>query len=146
MALVGRDRVEQHLHLDQLVRIESINPARPPWCLRRQERLQAGAPLDEAFAHPGYDDVPPHLLLDRTEICPRCLDGGDELVRLQPLVHAGVQNEPDEPIEIQIVGRHAPDDDALGTFGCSVSPGVANRAVEPDEIDPLEVPLRNANG
>src|SRR5947208_12954416 len=79
MALVGRDRVEQHLHLDQLVRIESVNPAWPPRRLRRQERLQAGAPLDEAFAHPGYDDVPPHLLLDRTGFAPAARMAGMSL-------------------------------------------------------------------
>src|SRR5262245_7835142 len=145
VAFIGRDRVEQHLHLDQLVRIEGINPTWPPRRLRRQERLQARAPLDEAFAHPWYDDVPPHLLLDRTEICSRRLDGRNELVRLQSLVHARVENEPDEPIEIQIVGRHATDDDALGPFGRSVSPGVANRTVEPDEINAVEIPPGNAD-
>jgi hypothetical protein len=86
------------------------------------------------------------LLLDGTEICPRCLDGGDELVRLQSLVHARVENEPDEPVEVEIVGRHAPDDDALGPFRRPVRPGVADRAVEPDQIDAVEVPLRNADG
>jgi hypothetical protein len=40
MAFVGRDRVE-HLHLDQLVRIEGVDPAWPPRRLGQQERPQA---------------------------------------------------------------------------------------------------------
>src|SRR5438093_11171560 len=70
VAFIGRDRVEQHLHLHQLVRIEGINPTWPPRRLRRKERLQARAPLDEAFAHPWYDDVSPDWLLGRIDICP----------------------------------------------------------------------------
>src|SRR5262245_54623622 len=54
MALVRRNGVEQHLHLHQLVGIKGVDPAWSPGRLRSEERLQARAPLNEAFARPGY--------------------------------------------------------------------------------------------
>src|SRR5262249_59755628 len=117
-----------------------------PGCLLGQKGLQPRAPLDEAFAHLRYDDVPPHLLLDETEVRSGRLHGGNELIRLQALVDAGVENETNEPIKVQIVGRHAAYDDALGSFRGAESAGVANRTIEPHEIDAAEIALGNADG
>jgi hypothetical protein len=146
MALVRRNGVEQHLHLHQLVGIEGVDPAGAPGRLPGEERLQPRAALDEAFAHLRYDDVPPNLLLDQTEVCPGRLYRGNELVRLQALVDAGVENEADEPVEVQVIRRHGAHDDALGSFRRAKSAGVADRAIEPDEIDAAEVALGNADG
>src|SRR5215471_1595223 len=59
---------------------------------------------------------------------------------------ACIENEADEPVKVEVVRRHAWDHDARGVFGGAVSPGVADGAVEPDEIDAMEVALRNADG
>src|SRR6266516_3506263 len=59
---------------------------------------------------------------------------------------AGIRNEPDESVKVEVVRRHARDHDARGAFGGAVSPGMADGAVEPDEIDASEVALRNADG
>src|SRR5262249_27613703 len=52
VALVGSDGAEQHIHLHELVGIQSVDPARPPRLLFREEPLKARASLDGAFWHP----------------------------------------------------------------------------------------------
>ena len=145
IALAGRDRAERHLHLDELVRVEGVDAAGPPRRLFRQERLEPRAPLDEPFAHPRYDVVPPHLPLDEPKLGARRLHGRDQRVGGEALVGTGLEHEADEAIEVQIVRRHAGDSDARAVLGRPVGAGVADGAIEPDQIDTLVIALGNAD-
>src|SRR5262249_25442279 len=133
VALVESDGAEQHVHLHELVGIEGVDTARPPRLLFGEERLKARASPDEAFAHPRADNELPSLPVDDTEVRARCLHRRDQSSRLQALVDAGIENEADESVKVEVVRRHARDHDARGTFGGAVSPGMADGAVEPDE-------------
>ncbi len=146
VALVGSDGAEQHVHLHELVGIEGVDPARSPRLLFGEEWLKARASLDEAFAHPRDDNESPNLPVDDTEVRAGRLHCRDQPIRLQALVDAGIENEADESVKIEVVRRHARDHDARRAFGGAVSPGVADGAIEPDEIDASKVALRNADG
>src|SRR5262249_3369037 len=117
-----------------------------PRLLFREERLKARASLDEAFAHPRNDNESPNLPIDDTEVRAGRLHRRDQPIRLQALVDAGIKNEADEAVKVEVVRRHARNHDARGAFGGAVSPGMADGAVEPDEIDASEVAPRNADG
>src|SRR5262245_56481917 len=139
MALVGSDGAEQHVHLHELVGIEGVDPSWPPRLLFSEERLKARASLDEALAHPRDDNESPNLPVDDTEVRAGRLHRRDQPIRLQALIDAGIENEADETVEVEVVRRHARDHDARGAFGGAVSPGMADGAVEPDEVDASEV-------
>ena len=136
---------QRHLHLHELVRVEGVDAAGPPRRLFRQERLEPRAPLDETFAHPRYDVVPPHLPLDEPKLGARRLHGRDQRVGSEALVGAGLEHEADEAKEVQIVRRHAGDSDARAILGRPVGAGVADGAIEPDQIDTLVIALGNAD-
>ena len=139
VALIASDGAEQHAHLHELVGIEGVDPPRPPRLLFGEERLQARASLDEAFAHTRDDNEFPNLPVDDTKIRASRLHRRDQPIRPQALVDAGIENEADESVKVQVVRRHARDHDTRGTFGGAISPGMADGAVEPDEIDASEV-------
>src|SRR5215813_2480868 len=75
-----------------------------------------------------------------------CIAGISRSGFIRFILDAGIENEADEPVKVEVVRRHARDHDARGAFGGAVSPGMADGAVEPDEIDASEITLRNANG
>src|SRR5262249_59094247 len=114
----------------------------PPRLRVGGEGLMARAAFDERSAHPRDDNEFPSLPVDDTEIRAGRLHRRDQLIRLQALVDAGIENEADEPVKVEVVRRHAWDHDARGAFGGAVSPGVADGTVEPDESDAMEGALR----
>ena len=135
------------LHLHELVGVEGVDAAGPPRGLLGEKRLEPRAPLDEPFAHPRDDVVPPDLPLDRDRAVrpPACI-AGISVSGLQPLVGAGVEHEPDEAVEVEVVRRHARDDVTRSPpSDVAVGAGVADRTVEPDQIDALVVALRDAD-
>src|SRR5207245_6126455 len=96
VALVGGDGAEQHVHLHELVGIESIDPARPPRLLFGEEWLKARASLDEAFAHPRDDNEFPNLPVNDTEIRASRLHRRDQPIRLQALDADGSENQAED--------------------------------------------------
>ena len=138
---LGRlQRGERHVRLDQLVGIERVDAARAPGWLRGEQREEPRAPHHEAFAQ-GRDDVPAiDRLLPPAELRPGRVHRRDQAVGREALVGTGVEQETDEAIEIEVVGRHAGNDAArsalrVGRIRRRHGAGVAGGAVEPNDVD-----------
>ena len=142
-----RQLVERPVELDGLVGVEGVHAAAAPArhvfgeagrhaVAERQRRdLQSihqpephQEPFEQRHALPHRRNPPAHVLTRR------------------PVVQRAVEDEADERLEVELVGRHAEHDARLRGGRIANRPGVAQRAVEPDLIDPEPPTPGDADG
>jgi hypothetical protein len=99
------------------------------------------------------DDVPAiDEFIDGTELGSGLVDFSYQLIRRQPFICSGIEQETDESFEVEIVGRHAGNNVPAGSLpsvwirhGGVYGAGMAGGAVEPDYVDVAIGTERNAD-
>ena len=124
---------------EELVGIEGIDPPRSPGRLPGQQRHQPRAAHDEPLAYPGDDVEAPELLLEPADLGPGLAHGRDQPVGREPLVGPGVEEEAEEAVEVEIVGRHRRHEVARAVRLLAYRAGMTDGAVEPGKLDPVHL-------
>ena len=142
-----RQPVERPVELDGLVGIEGVHPSTAP--LRhvgRQAWRHAVAERERRDLQPIHQPEPHEQAFEQRLPLPHRRHPAADVFPRRPVVERAVEHESHERFEIELVRRH-PEHDAWRRGGrIADRPAVAQRAIEPDLIDPEPAAPRHADG
>ena len=129
----------------ELIGIERVDAARSPGRLLLEQRQESRSVLDKSLAHGGQHLVTPCEFIEPIEMRALALHRGDQVVGRKPLVGPEIEDEANETVEVEIVGRHAGDNMRRRVRGLAPGPDMAGAAIEPDDVNALHLATRDAD-